>query len=309
MGNELDEFEWKDEYNIGVDEVDNAHRQLFRIVSRIINNFNDKDFDKNKTICIEAVKYLKSYAVKHFSEEEAYQLSIGYKGYDVHKKVHDNMRNVVIPALEKEMTAKDYSKESIEHFIGVCAGWLTAHVLIEDRAITGQVKSKWVNSADDRSIDTLNNIIRGYTSSLFLMNAELFSKNYAGHRLGTLFCYNDVLEVQDGSVYSITLAFEHSMLEVIARRLVKQETMELDSVMLPLISEMLNSFNMDVGIALFGEPPMRKQSGAIPAKNFYAMYDSVYPDYSMLWHTQHGHFVCAVRKLVRAEGSAEDGLF
>lgn len=301
MDTELDEFEWKDEYNIGVEIVDNAHRQLFRIVSRIINNINEHDFEKNKTTCIEALKFLKSYAVKHFAEEEAYQISIGYKGYKIHKKIHENMKNVVIPALEKEMTAKSYSKESIEHFLGVCAGWLTAHVLIEDHAITGKVKSKWVQSVDDRSVETLNNIIRGYTSSLFLMNAELFSKNYAGHKLGTLFCYNDVLTTADGMTYSITMAIEHSMLQIIANRLVKQDVLELDSVMLPLISEMLKSFNMSVATAFFGEPPVRKKSDSITPQNFYAMYDKMYPDHSMLWRTYCGHFVYAIRKLENAE--------
>lgn len=290
-------FEWSDEYNIGVEEIDNAHRQLFKIVSRIASNFKDSNFEKNKAICMEAVKYLKSYSVKHFSEEEAYQLEIGYKGFNSHKKMHDNMRNVVIPALEKEMESKSYSKESIEHFLGVCAGWLTAHILIEDRAITGNVTSKFGATADDRSIDKLVDIIRGYSSSLFMMNAELFSKTYTGHKLKKLFCYRDVLEKFDGKTYSIVTAIEYPMLEIIARRFVKQEVLELDGVMRPLLSEMLNSFNTEVSIALFDSTPTFKESNAIPEENFYALYDKVYPEYSLLWRTYCGHFVIAVSRV------------
>lgn len=289
-------FEWKDEYNIGVEVIDNAHKQLFRIVSRIINNFNDSDFEKNKMTCVEALKYLKSYAVKHFAEEEAYQLKIGHPDYRIHKKIHDNMRDVVVPALEKEVVAKGYSKESLEHFIGVCAGWLTAHILIEDRAIAGQTKIKWVRNADENKGNALDGIIRGYASSLFMMNAELFSKNYAGHKLHQLFCYNDVLEAADGAVYSVTTAIEYSMLEVIARRLVSQETLELDCVMLPVLSEMLKSFNMEVMMAFLNEAPARKGSQAIPEKNFYAQFDHVYPDYSMLWRTYCGCMAFTIKK-------------
>lgn len=288
-------FEWDDDYNIGVEVVDNAHRQLFRIVSRIANIFKEGDFDKNKSTCIEAVKYLKSYAAKHFSEEEAYQLKIGYKGYKMHKEVHENMKNVVIPALEKEMEVKSYSKESIAYFLGVCAGWLTTHILIEDRAIVGKVKSKWAAKSDDRDANHLAEIIKGYSSSLFSMNADLFSKKYTGHKLNTLFCYQDALELKDGSTCTVYTAIEHSMLEIMAHRLVKSEILVLDSVMLPMLSEMMRSFDMEVASAYLGYRPKHKSGCAIPEENFYAIYDNAYPDHSMLWRTYCGHFAFVVK--------------
>ena len=107
-------FEWKDDYKIGVKIIDDAHKQLFSIVSRIMRNFTEADFERNKMTCIEAIKYLKSYTMQHFAEEEEYQRSIGYHGYVNHKKVHDNMRDVVVPALEREITSSRYSRESME---------------------------------------------------------------------------------------------------------------------------------------------------------------------------------------------------
>lgn len=289
-------FEWSDDYNIGVAEIDDAHKQLFRIVSRIANNFKNNDFDKSKTICIEAVKYLKSYAVKHFAEEEAYQLQIGYRGFQIHKKLHDNMRNVVIPALEKEMEAKSYSKESIEHFLGVCAGWLTAHIFIEDRAISGKVQSRCVVTPDDRGTETLIDIIKEYSSSLFDMNAEPFSKKYTGHKLNKLFCHRDIMELNDGTSCSVVTAVEYPMLEIIARRFVKEEVLEIDAVMLPMLSEMLRSFNVEIAIAFLGSAPKVKESTDIPEEDFYALYDKAYPDYSLLLRTYCGHFAFVVQK-------------
>ena len=161
---EQEVFEWKEEYEIGVAEIDRAHKQLFSIVNRIINNFMDMDFEKNKMTCMEAIKYLKSYTIKHFAEEEAFKCSINYGVYKVHKKIHDNMRDVVIPALEKEVTAKSYSKEALEHFVGACAGWLAAHVLVEDQAITGKTRSKWTANVvdEDNREDTLDAIVKNY---------------------------------------------------------------------------------------------------------------------------------------------------
>ncbi len=292
------EIEWCDEYNIGVDVIDDARRNLFRIVSRIISNFGSHDFDRNKTTCIEAIKYLKTYAAKHFAEEEAYQLKIGYSGYAIHKKIHDNMKNVVIPALEKEMETKGYSKESLEHFAGVCAGWLTAHILIEDRAIVGKEHSKWSRSANESVENALDGIIRGYSTSLFGVNAELLSKRYSGHKLGPLFCYNDVFEMPDGVLYSVTTCIEHSMLETVGRKLVKREVIELDRVMLPLFSEMMKSFNLEVCLAMLNGDLKRVKSAAIPEENFYAQYkDNVYPDYSMIWRTYCGYIAFSTKKL------------
>lgn len=295
---EIDEnlFEWDNEYNIGIDEVDNAHKQLFRIVSRIANIFKEGDFDKNKSTCIEAVKYLKSYAAKHFAEEEACMLKMGYACFQRHRDVHENMKNVVIPALEKEMESKCYSKDSIAFFLGVCAGWLTAHILIEDRAIVGKVKSKWVVKSNERDENQLAEIIRGYSSSLFATNAELFSKKYTGHKLGRMFCYSDVLELKDGRYCTIYTAIERSMLDVLARKLVKSEIIVLDSVMLPMVSEILMTFNTEVAAAYLGYRPKYKSGGTLPEESFYALYDHAYPDYSLLWRTYCGHFAFVVKK-------------
>lgn len=288
-------FEWKDEYNIGVESIDDAHKQLFKIVSRIINNFESNDFERNKATCIEAIKYLKNYSIRHFADEEAYQLKIGYRGYQLHKRVHDNMKNVVIPALEKEMASKGYSKESMENFLGVCAGWLSAHILIDDAAICGKTQSKWRYS-DERSIAVLNDIIANSSANLFAMKAEIISKNYEGHRLDELFIHKDTLEAADGTMLVVTTAVEHPMLKVIARRFVKSHVFELDTVIQSMLSEMLSSFNKSVIMMFLKENPRVHESKAITPESFYADYDKDYPDYSMLWRTYCGRFAFTVRK-------------
>ena len=128
------------------------------------------------------------------------------------------------------------------------------------------------------------------------MNAELFSKKYTGHKLDTLFCYKDVLELEDGTSCTVYTAIEHSMLEIMTRRLVKSEIMVLDSVMLPMLSEMMRSFDMEVASAYLSYRPRHKGGCAIPEENFYAIYDNAYPDHSMLWRTYCGHFAFVVKK-------------
>lgn len=289
-------FEWKDEYNIGVEVVDTAHRRLFTVVNRIIDNFMNRDFDKNKTVCIEAIKYLKSYALQHFSEEEAYMLSINYPGYKTHRKIHDNMRDVVIPALEQEVMSKSYSKESLEHFVGTCAGWLAAHILIEDQAITGKTHSKWNSGIDESREDALDRIVKGYIQSLFKMSAITINRNYAGYHLGKVFCYCDTYLGSDGKSHSATLAIEETVLENIAKRFVKdEEALKISEVILPMLCEMIKSLNMEILAPLLGLSLKSVESKQIAEDAFYRNYETKYPDFSMIWRTNYGYIAfCAI---------------
>lgn len=135
-GIDMRQFQWQERFNIGVDIVDQAHRRLFAIVDKIMELYVERH--ESKFACVEGIKYFKAYALKHFAEEEAYMRRIGYPGYLAHKRHHDRMRRETLPALERELYATDFSTKAVQHFIGVCIGWLTGHILIEDRAITGK---------------------------------------------------------------------------------------------------------------------------------------------------------------------------
>lgn len=132
----MQQIEWQERFNIGVEIVDQAHRNLFAIVQKIMELYVERH--ENKFACVEGIKYFKAYALKHFAEEEAYMKEIGYPGCRIHKRLHDRMRWETLPALEQALYASDFSTEAVQRFIGVCTGWLTGHIMIEDRAITGR---------------------------------------------------------------------------------------------------------------------------------------------------------------------------
>ena len=131
----MQQIEWKDRFNIGVEIIDQAHHGLFSIVQKMMDLYVERH--KDKFACVEGIKYFKAYALKHFAEEEAYMHQIGYPGYSAHKKIHDRMRYETLPELERLLYESDFSVEAVQRFIGVCTGWLTGHILVEDRAIVG----------------------------------------------------------------------------------------------------------------------------------------------------------------------------
>lgn len=86
---------------------------------------------------------MKSYTVEQFFQEEAVQLSLNYEEYEMHRHLHDNLRNVTIPALDKDLEENNNKRDSNERFISIVAGWLTGHIMIVDLAIAGKSRSKW----------------------------------------------------------------------------------------------------------------------------------------------------------------------
>ena len=64
------EIEWNERFNIGVEEVDKAHRRLFSVVRKLMELSEDEK--RGRWVCEEAIKYFKSYTVKHFAQEEEY---------------------------------------------------------------------------------------------------------------------------------------------------------------------------------------------------------------------------------------------
>ena len=153
----MHQIQWQDRFNIGGDAIDEAHRKLFSIVQKIMELYVEQH--KNKFACVEGIKYFKSYALKHFTEEEAYMREIGYSGYLSHKRAHDRMRRETLPALERELYSTNFSAEAVQQFIGVCTGWLTGHIMIEDRAITGKIASELTLPAPDDELSLIRAVI------------------------------------------------------------------------------------------------------------------------------------------------------
>lgn len=125
---------WKDEYLIGVEEIDKQHMKLFEIGARAFDLFkNDIYIDKYDRI-IGVLNELKEYAVFHFKTEQEYMLSINYRRFLSHKVEHDNFIKTVNDVdLNKIDEDQDEYLLSILEFI---VNWTSEHILFNDKLIT-----------------------------------------------------------------------------------------------------------------------------------------------------------------------------
>lgn len=206
------EFAWKKEYSLGVETLDKEHERLFRIINKLlrIDEENKKD---SKWACEQTITYFKQHALQHFGDEEAYMASIGYPGLSAHTRIHDMFRDRTLPALEKELIKEDYSPTAIEHFIGVCAGWLIGHTLTEDLAITGKSSSRWGHALDSEETRNIQTVIKQLVFDMFRTEMETLSDAYGGESFGRSIYYRLIYDTGvKGKKQEVLLAFEERLL-------------------------------------------------------------------------------------------------
>lgn len=287
------EAEWDDRFNIGVDSIDKAHRKLFSIVHKLIGLSKDKS--SGQWACAEGIKYFKNYAVKHFADEEAYMRSIGYEGYEIHKRLHDDMRHKTLPALEKDLRESGYSEESIQHFIGICVGWLTAHIIIEDRAIAGLISNKWKADHIGADMDALENALSGTIHEIFQLPTEIVSEHYSGENFGKSMIIRLTYHSIDHEEVQIFMALEECLVLRAVSSILNIPLSKLDQLVMAIGKELAIQISMQVAIRcdLALQYHLENSHFMTPEQFRQAFYAGSF-DYSLLFNTGRGYFAFVV---------------
>lgn len=125
---------WKDDYLLGIEQIDKQHKQLFKIATDIHELIrNELIIDKYDRI-LKLLAELKDYTIFHFNSEEEYMVSIGYKKLLSHKVEHnDFIEKINNVDLEKiDMDHEQYLLEILEFVLN----WIAEHILKTDKAYT-----------------------------------------------------------------------------------------------------------------------------------------------------------------------------
>ncbi len=138
---------WKDEYRVGVDKIDEQHRQLFDKIERLLEIVQSGDQEANRRECRNIVDFLVEYTMFHFETEERFQVGRGYVSYARHKKIHEDFKNTV--TAYKELLERDFSAKTLKSFIGTLIAWIVNHVCVCDRKILKNIPLRELESFDN----------------------------------------------------------------------------------------------------------------------------------------------------------------
>ena len=216
---------------------------------------------------------------------------IGYQDYEIHKSLHDNMHNHTIPALEEEMESQNYSAESIQHFLGICVGWLNVHIMIEDCAITGKTSHKWIHKASEDELLSLEKAVIQTVRDLFGLKAELVSDNYSGEDFasGKALCYRMNYQRQDGHDRRVVLIYEEQMVFKLISGLLGKQINRVDKTIVEAMKLISKKFMgcMETHFATAEGDKLEKINTLTFEQVVRAFeFDKQYPPYSLLFRTE-----------------------
>ncbi len=298
------QFEWQDEYNIGVESIDKEHQRIFKIINKLFT-FREEEKDSQWT-CQEGIKYFKGHAIKHFSDEEAYMASIGYEGLEQHQRIHQNFRENTLPALEQELEQTNYSPEAVDHFLGVCAGFLIGHTLTEDQAITGERMSTWKDLLPSEEIAAVKKIITQMVFDMFHLESQAISDAYGGEKFGKGVYYRLVFGAGQGEKkQEVIMVFEEKLLINTVGKILGLHTNKLDSMLINAARYTARQFVTRVMEHL---PEVHayelKEENLLSYEQFRKVFDREKPQISLLFNTGGaGYFAyCAIAPHILESG-------
>ena len=287
------QFVWQDRVNTGVDIIDREHKKLFSILKRLFTYGQNEA--KSQWVCQEGIKYFKEHAMKHFAEEEVYMASINYSGFDMHRRLHDTFRKKTLPEIEKELYQTRFSAEAIEHFLGVCAGWLIGHTLTEDQAITGKTVSKWVGLLPEEEQDAMGKVVIQLLYDLFRLNARIISESYGGEKFGNGIYYRLVYGSPKGDRWEVFMVFEERLLVNTIGDIMGFGTDKVDVMMVNATRYVAKQLVERIRVYIPSDEPYEvKEENLLTYDQFERAFAGEKPQCSLLLDTGEGYFAFCV---------------
>ncbi len=120
----MSEIVWKEIYSIGIEKIDEQHRELFNLVGKI------SDFSSIKTLIMsDLVDELRNYTQMHFKTEEDLMTKYDYPKLKEHQIEHKEFVKKVESMIDESKSSLYIYTAALSDFI---KGWLITHTLGTD---------------------------------------------------------------------------------------------------------------------------------------------------------------------------------
>lgn len=131
--------EWKDDYSVGLDSIDQQHKKLLSLINQLqtaVDYSTGEEFER------EALDELVDYTKTHFTYEEGLMKDNDYPDFVSHKAKHDEMIKEVEKVLAEYEEDHDLAMEHGSEFLKV---WLINHINGTDKEYSNFLIDKGVN--------------------------------------------------------------------------------------------------------------------------------------------------------------------
>lgn len=120
-------IEWDENYSVGVEELDEQHKQLFRMLDDL---FDSVDTAVDSQTVSDVLAGLREYALVHFETEERYMSECGYPDLENHKWEHEQFRKKIDDLCSGGAARLE---QVLTDMLDYLYGWLTTHTISYDK--------------------------------------------------------------------------------------------------------------------------------------------------------------------------------
>jgi hemerythrin len=122
-------FEWNDSLSIGIQEIDNQHKELIKKLNELAEYIQQK---KGKDKIGSTLRFMKDYSIIHFSTEEGFMAKLEYPGLEKQQMEHEKFKVTaerLVRDLEKEKDMEIFASQ-VQRFL---IDWLILHIKTVDK--------------------------------------------------------------------------------------------------------------------------------------------------------------------------------
>ena len=116
-------IEWRDEFKIGIEEVDFEHQELINLINE---SYHQAKQDGSTMAVLDSLGEIFSNISAHFALEEKVMRDLNYDQYDDHKEDHEDLLDSIRDIMD------DASKMDEEHFGQQLKEWFINHFSTKD---------------------------------------------------------------------------------------------------------------------------------------------------------------------------------
>lgn len=115
-------LEWKDDYSVGIDSIDQQHKKLINLINQLQTAV---DYSTGEQFEREALDELVDYTKTHFIYEEGLMRDNDYPDFEPHKAMHEKMIKKVEEVLSEYEQDNDTAMSNAAEFL---KDWLIKHI-------------------------------------------------------------------------------------------------------------------------------------------------------------------------------------
>lgn len=130
-------IEWNASLSVGIEEIDNQHKELFRQINELIHACHQ---GRGGEAVGEVLSFLDSYIRLHFRTEENLMLKYEFPEFQAHRLQHQEfMANLA--EVRRRFSEEGPGVHIVVITNRILAGWLNTHIRRSDKIFGAHVKS------------------------------------------------------------------------------------------------------------------------------------------------------------------------